>query len=212
MIFSRFLAVLLALTLTAGTASGEKPADLRAGLIQMAQTQEEFEALFARPRTPQALPEFTCEQFKRTINPQFSNNEAEQLSAETKPAIKNNIQDTIKKVPVLEAKEITFAFDSADLTDEGKATVRRLGTVLASTSDPYCLAIYGHTDATGTEAYNQKLSDERAAAVRNVLVSEFGIKEQGLAVHGFGEKQLKYKDKPYDPANRRVELQNLFGG
>lgn len=51
------------------------------------------------------------------------------------------------------------------------------------------LAVIGHTSRSGTEAYNQKLSEKRAQAVADVLVSQFGIKRDVITVIGKGESE-----------------------
>ncbi|MEA3544944.1 MAG: OmpA family protein [Thermodesulfobacteriota bacterium] len=68
--------------------------------------------------------------------------------------------------------------------------------------------IYGHTDSTGTDAYNQKLSERRAAAIVKVLVEKFSIPDSRLVAHGFGEAQpiADNNTKAGRLENRRVEI------
>jgi len=67
----------------------------------------------------------------------------------------------------------------------------------------------GHTDSTGPEDYNQKLSERRAASVKSWLVSN-GIPESRLTAVGYGETSAKYDNatKEGRKLNRRVELQS----
>jgi OOP family OmpA-OmpF porin len=67
--------------------------------------------------------------------------------------------------------------------------------------------VEGHTDAVGTEAYNQSLSERRAMAVREVLVNEFGIQPGRVDAIGFGEaRPVADNDSEEGRAiNRRVE-------
>ena len=69
--------------------------------------------------------------------------------------------------------------------------------------------VSGHTDSTGTEEYNQGLSERCAASVKNWLVSN-GVSAQRLKVTGYGETRAKYDNSTKEgrKLNRRVELQS----
>ena len=67
-------------------------------------------------------------------------------------------------------------------------------------------AIIGHTDAVGNQAYNLKLSVERAEAVSLYLVDECGIASGRLTADGKGESELRAGLNPRDPLHRRVEV------
>ncbi|MEE4254657.1 MAG: outer membrane beta-barrel domain-containing protein [Desulfuromusa sp.] len=68
--------------------------------------------------------------------------------------------------------------------------------------------IYGHTDSDGAAAYNQKLSEQRAAAVKNRLVERFDIAADRMSTKGFGEDQPVADNKTAagKALNRRVEV------
>ena len=68
--------------------------------------------------------------------------------------------------------------------------------------------IDGHTDSTGAAAYNQQLSEQRAAAVKNRLVEKFNIPESRMTARGFGETQPVADNKTKEGRfqNRRVEV------
>lgn len=66
------------------------------------------------------------------------------------------------------------------------------------------MRVVGHTDRVGTEVYNVKLSDRRAAAAINALVNDFGIDRSRFEAEGKGKSQLWSKR---DDINRRVEFQ-----
>ena len=108
---------------------------------------------------------------------------------------------------------INFEFNSARLGTDAQITLRNLGRAL---QDPrlakFRFLIAGHTDAVGTDAYNQTLSEKRANAVRDYLISIFGIAGSRLVAKGFGETKLLNPAKPRDGANRRVQIVNLGGG
>jgi OOP family OmpA-OmpF porin len=85
-----------------------------------------------------------------------------------------------------------FAFDSAQLTPVGK---QRIDSVIASArqagiTSVQSASIVGHTDPLGSDAYNQKLSEERANAVRNYLIGN-GVAAGVVTASGRGESQLK---------------------
>ncbi len=65
----------------------------------------------------------------------------------------------------------------------------------------------GHTDSTGTDAFNQTLSEQRAATVAAYL-SGRGVQQARLATKGFGESQPRASNTTEDgrAQNRRVEI------
>ena len=67
----------------------------------------------------------------------------------------------------------------------------------------------GHTDAKGTDAYNDKLSERRASAVRSLLAAIYDIDPARLQALGRGKSELKDKTRPKDGINRRVEIRNV---
>jgi OOP family OmpA-OmpF porin len=88
--------------------------------------------------------------------------------------------------PISLAADALFAFDSADLTDEGRS---RLDQALASLPPRQLenkqIQITGHTDRIGAESYNQGLSERRAQAVRDYLVSK-GLPADAISTQGLG--------------------------
>ena len=67
--------------------------------------------------------------------------------------------------------------------------------------------VYGHTDTTGSATTNQRLSEQRAQAVDNYLISQ-GVSSSRVRWMGFGETRLKVStgDNVNEPLNRRVEI------
>ncbi len=82
-----------------------------------------------------------------------------------------------------------FAFDKAVLKPEGIAELDRFLQELREASFSYILVV-GHTDPFGTDAYNMQLSQRRADAVMNYLVSR-GVPTDRIRAEGRGESQLK---------------------
>jgi outer membrane protein OmpA-like peptidoglycan-associated protein len=110
--------------------------------------------------------------------------------------------------------EVTVFFDndSATLRRGAEATLMRLALALR---DPILLdqrfLIAGHTSAEGGYDYNVELSQDRAAAVRDWLVSYGEIAPGRLVAHGFGPDTLRNPRSPYSPVNRRVEVIAITG-
>ncbi len=98
----------------------------------------------------------------------------------------------------------TIRHDAADVLDEAAEILRDQPNVDVS--------VDGHTDAIGSEAYNQKLSERRADAVAHYL-SSHGVSASRLHTRGFGKSQpVASNDTEEGRAqNRRVEL-NVVGG
>lgn len=111
----------------------------------------------------------------------------------------------MKKV-TLEA-DAYFDFDKATLKPAGKSRIDgeidKLGNVTLNS-----IIAIGHTDSIGTDAYNQKLSERRAQAVKEYLVSK-GIAADKISIKGMGESQPVADNKSRDgrAKNRRVEIE-----
>jgi len=107
---------------------------------------------------------------------------------------------------VITLPNIEFASGKAALTAKGEGTLEAVLRFLQSQPN-VGLDIYGHTDAQGAEAYNQKLSEGRAQSVMDYLVSK-GIPKTRLTARGYGEsKPIATNDTAEGRAqNRRVEL------
>jgi OmpA-OmpF porin, OOP family len=99
---------------------------------------------------------------------------------------------------------VNFEFDSDKLTSTAKQNLDQFAKAL---QDPRLkgekFEIDGYTDATGTETYNQGLSERRAHSVVSYLASQ-GLDPSSLNAKGFGKTKPRVAD-PYSPENRRVE-------
>lgn len=103
---------------------------------------------------------------------------------------------------------IRFDFDSATLGPDQKPLLAQLCRVMTS-SDIGLFQIVGHTDAAGTDAYNENLSRLRAEEVQRYLVTDCGIAPARLRAVGMGERFLSDSANPRSGENRRVEFQAL---
>jgi outer membrane protein OmpA-like peptidoglycan-associated protein len=105
--------------------------------------------------------------------------------------------------------EIYFDFDKADITPLAEKTLAPLGQALVDAKlAGYRFVLVGHTDAKGSDTYNQALSDRRAMAVKDYLVRTFGIVSDRLATYGRGKSALKNSADPFAAENRRVQVIN----
>jgi outer membrane protein OmpA-like peptidoglycan-associated protein len=102
--------------------------------------------------------------------------------------------------------EITFGVDSANIDVGFRNTLDQLASTLTQYEKTY-VDVLGHTDSTGSDAYNQALSERRASAVADYL-STRGVQSARLAARGYGESQPKASnlDAAGRSANRRVEI------
>ncbi|MFM2237459.1 MAG: hypothetical protein RL209_1493 [Pseudomonadota bacterium] len=102
--------------------------------------------------------------------------------------------------------EITFGVDSANIDPGFRNTLDQLASTLTQYEKTY-VDVLGHTDSTGSDTYNQALSERRAYAVADYLSSR-GVQSARLAARGYGESQPKASnlDTAGRAANRRVEI------
>ena len=105
------------------------------------------------------------------------------------------------------AADAFFDFDKSVLKPEGKAKLDDLTGKVKGINLEVIIAV-GHTDSTGADAYNQKLSVARAEAVKAYLVSK-GIEKNRVYTEGKGEKApvADNKTKEGQAKNRRVEIE-----
>ena len=108
------------------------------------------------------------------------------------------------------ALEVRFDFDSAVLTPQARTVLTQLATALkAPALSDSAFLIEGHTDARGSDVYNQSLSERRANAVLDFLTREQGVELSRLIAVGRGEAELLQPQAPASGENRRVEVANL---
>jgi outer membrane protein OmpA-like peptidoglycan-associated protein len=101
---------------------------------------------------------------------------------------------------------ITFDFDSYKLKPNFKPTLDSVVLVL-NEFESTLITVKGHTDNKGSEAYNQKLSENRALSVADYLITK-GVKQQRVAAIGKGELEPIASNSTANgrAENRRVEL------
>ncbi len=110
--------------------------------------------------------------------------------------------------PMIDFK-VAFEFGSAQLKPESVETLSRLGKALnGGLNDQKLFKIEGHTDAVGTLPYNSRLSQQRAAAVRDFLVRQMGVSAERLSSVGKAFCEPLNPKDPYGAENRRVVVVN----
>ena len=102
---------------------------------------------------------------------------------------------------------ILFGFDSSSLQAAARTNLSDLARVLAEDSDDYELLVAGHTDDSGAEGYNQRLSERRASAASDFLATQ-GIPGAQIRIQGLGEMEPVASNETTagQEANRRVEV------
>lgn len=108
---------------------------------------------------------------------------------------------------------INFEYDAAVITADGRRQVAALAEAigLASAGAAGRFRIAGHTDVRGTDEYNLALSLRRATAVRDYLVTNFGVSRSALEVEGRGKREPLFSGTTEDDhaRNRRVEVTRI---
>lgn len=108
------------------------------------------------------------------------------------------------------ALEINFEVGTAEIIESDRYVISIIAQALRSPSlIGQAILIAGHTDTSGSEAFNMTLSTKRAEAIKLQLVNDHGIDAKRLITVGFGEMFPLANLNAEDPQNRRVELYNL---
>ncbi|SCK24547.1 Outer membrane protein and related peptidoglycan-associated (lipo)proteins [Variovorax sp. HW608] len=101
---------------------------------------------------------------------------------------------------------VQFAFDSAEILPAARTQLDALAKGIKLLAPGKIVTVEGHTDASGSPAYNLELSRNRARAVRDYLVHEHGIDAARLKTVGYGPSQPIEDTDPYAAINRRVQF------
>ena len=103
---------------------------------------------------------------------------------------------------------IQFEFNSDQLTPQGKLDLDTFGEALITDLRDSGVALEGHTDAIGTDDYNQSLSERRASAAKQYLMDSFGIAPSRLSAVGMGKDSpiASNDDEAGRSKNRRVDF------
>jgi outer membrane protein OmpA-like peptidoglycan-associated protein len=123
------------------------------------------------------------------------------------------VKETKTEIRIELAADVLFDFDKATLRPASHDALKQAAGIIRDNARG-TVRVEGHTDAKGSDAYNQKLSERRASAVRDWLVHEEKLKNVRFDTRGFGAKRPVAPntgpDGVDDPEgrqkNRRVEI------
>jgi outer membrane protein OmpA-like peptidoglycan-associated protein len=123
---------------------------------------------------------------------------------------RRKVAEIVSEKPSIDL-EVTFEYNSAVVGPQAVPPLVTLGRALADADlKEATFLIAGHTDAKGSESYNQGLSERRAEAVKGFLVEQFKLPPDHLLAIGHGKEQLKDKADPFAAVNRRVQVVNML--
>ena len=107
--------------------------------------------------------------------------------------------------------KVRFPFNKAEISDEARAIIDQTVAPLVQANKGVYLEIEGHTDNVGDAAYNVKLGEERALAVRDYIAKKDGIALSRLSVISYGEEKPAVDNKTREDRaqNRRVVIKVL---
>jgi peptidoglycan-associated lipoprotein len=107
--------------------------------------------------------------------------------------------------------KVTFPLNRSEVGDDAKALIDEAIAQLKAENKGVFFEIEGHTDSTGPDAYNSKLGEDRAMAVRSYLHDQHGIALSRMEVISYGEgKPVEdNKTREHRAANRRVVIKVL---
>jgi len=123
------------------------------------------------------------------------------------------VKETGNEVHIDLAADVLFDFDKADILPKAEDVLNRAAAIIKERAKG-SVRIEGHTDSKGDDAYNMRLSERRANAVRDWFRTKGGLAATSFSTRGFGETQpVAPNQKPDgsdDPEarqkNRRVEI------
>jgi len=121
---------------------------------------------------------------------------------------REQIATLVKDKPKIDL-EINFDYNSDRVSAKSLPSVQALGRALANPDlKGSTFVVAGHTDAAGSDTYNQELSERRADAIKRYLVEKSGISAGDLVTVGYGKTHLKDPANPLADVNRRVQVVN----
>ncbi len=134
-----------------------------------------------------------------------------EAQAEPEPEPEAAPEPEVKKEPIVSVATLggqaLFATNSAELNGAGQDAISNLVTDLAKFQEISQIIVTGHTDSRGSEAYNQDLSERRAATVKGYLENAYPAVT--VLSQGMGESSPRETNATAEgrQANRRVEVQ-----
>lgn len=114
--------------------------------------------------------------------------------------------DAPRPTPSALSLPVQFAFDSADILPAARQQLDALADGIRLLPEAKSVVIEGHTDAVGSEQYNEQLSQRRAQAVKRYMVAIHHIDPARLRAVGMGEYAPLPGRDPFAAENRRVQF------
>jgi outer membrane protein OmpA-like peptidoglycan-associated protein len=161
-----------------------------------------------KPRITRGLTTSPADAARNAEETKFVNTLRNRPTRSLTVAERDQITSIAKKRPSIDL-EVNFDYNSDHIGPKASQQVNALGEALSSSDlkgSTFILA--GHTDAKGSETYNQGLSERRAEAVRRFLSEKYGVEVSNLVTVGYGKGQLKKPSDPFGSENRRVQIIN----
>lgn len=164
--------------------------------------------------SPTGVSETQTKPGKYMLRVQSEGYQIERVAVELAPGERKEIQLTLSPSKIVVTKE-KIELREEVFFDTGKATIKsdsfgmlnEVAGILKDNPDITLLSVEGHTDSRGSEAANLKLSDARAASVRQYLIDK-GVEANRLVSVGFGESKpvVKGNNEAAWAKNRRVDI------
>ena len=121
---------------------------------------------------------------------------------------REQIATIVKDKPKIDL-EINFDYNSDRISARSLPAVQALGRALSNPDlKGSTFIVAGHTDAVGSDTYNQDLSERRADSIKRYLVDKSGVPAADLVTVGYGKTKLKDPANPTAEVNRRVQVVN----
>ena len=132
------------------------------------------------------------------------------LSTEVQDLVVNETETEIR---IELSADVLFDFDKSDIKEEAAAALKQVATMIRDHAGRP-VRIEGHTDSKGADAYNQRLSEDRALSVKDWLVDEAGLDGAAFETKGYGETKPVAENEKSDGTdnpegrqkNRRVDI------
>src|SRR5262245_11547759 len=123
------------------------------------------------------------------------------------------VKESAAEVRIELAADVLFDFDKAEILPKAQSALKQAAGLIRDKARG-AVRVEGHTDAKGSDSYNQKLSERRAIAVKAWLTDKEGLRKAQFLTQGFGARKPKAPNQKPDGAdspegrqqNRRVEI------
>ena len=199
----------------AGPLLGSGTASAQDATYSAEEVSKHFKQLKTRSLKPTGNTRALCIGTRDECNPNAAKQEGGQVAVKPENGDATETAETLVVDPDTKAIDagfnllVSFEYASARLSTAAKANLREFAKGIADPElSSAVFVIEGHTDGIGSLNYNQRLSEDRAQAVTEYLVS-LGVGRDRLKTVGYGKTRPKVADVN-DPSNRRVESKLVF--